>query len=153
MATLSEITNFVPLTEDIGTSGQPTVEQFAAIAEAGYRAVVNLALPTSEHAIADEGRLVTELGMSYFHIPVRFEEPTVDDARTFFGVMNALAGKKVWVHCVVNARVSAFLYLYLRYVRGLDEEASRSVVLQRWELRMDATWRAFLAQGREEFGL
>ena len=145
MSALKGITNFVPMAEDIGTSGQPRAEQFDAIADAGYEAVINLALPTSEHAVPDEGSIVTSLGMRYFHIPVVWEAPTVDDLRTFIGVMQALDGKKVWVHCVVNARVSAFTYHYLRHVRGLDEAASRSPVLKRWEPQMDETWRAFLA--------
>ena len=153
MTNLAEITNFVQLTDDIGTSGQPSRDQFSAIADAGYDAVVNLALPTSDHAIADEGSLVTALGMRYIHIPVKFDAPTVDDLRTFAGVLQALDGKKVWVHCVVNARVSAFMYHYLRHVRCLDEAASRSVVLERWEPRMDDTWRAFLSLGKEEIGI
>ena len=148
-----EITNFVQLTEDIGTSGQPRPEQFNDIADDNYAAVVNLALPTSDHAISDEGSLVTGLGMSYFHIPVKFDEPTVDDLRTFFGVMRSMEGKKVWVHCVVNARVSAFLYLYLRHVRDLDEDASRSVVLERWQPQMDATWSAFLDLKKDDIGV
>lgn len=147
---LREITNFVQLTDDIGTSGQPTREQFAAIAGAGFGTVVNLALPTSDNAIADEGSVVTGLGMRYVHIPVVFESPTVDDLRTFIGVMKALEGSKVWVHCVVNARVSAFLYHYLRHVRGLDEAASRSVVLDRWEPSMNETWKSFLSLSRDD---
>lgn len=92
MAGLSEITNYVQLTDDVGTSGQPTTEQFAAIAAAGYGAVVNLALPSSDHAIADEGRVVSELGMTYVHIPVKFDDPKPEELRTFCGVMEALAG-------------------------------------------------------------
>ena len=117
MNELSAIKNFVQLTTDVGTSGQPKRDQFELIAKDGYSAVVNLALPTSDHAIADEGSVVTGFGMSYFHIPVDFAKPTVEDLRTFFGTMQALDGRKVWVHCVVNARVSAFMYLYLKHVR------------------------------------
>ncbi len=153
MTDLEKITNFVPLTEDIATSGQPDRDQFASIARAGYRAVINLALPTSERAIGDEGSVVTGLGMSYFHIPVRFEKPTLDDLRTFIGVMRALEGRKVWVHCVVNARVSAFVYHYLRHVRGLEEQACRSVVLERWLPTMDGTWTAFLALEKTDIGI
>jgi len=145
MSDLDQIINFVPMADDLGTSGQPTAEQFKAIAAAGYEAVINLALPTSEGAIADEGAIVTGLGMRYFHIPVVWEAPTVDDLRTYIGVLNALPGKKVWVHCQVNARVSAFTYHYLRHVRGFDETAARSPVLERWAPQMDDTWRAFLA--------
>jgi len=145
MATLNEIKNLVPLTPDIGTSGQPRREQIADIAEAGYRAVVNLALADSDHAIADEGSLVASLGMSYFHIPVRFDAPTREDLETFIGVMRALEDRKVWVHCVVNARVSAFMYHYLRHERGVDESAARSPVLERWAPQMDDTWKAFIS--------
>ena len=144
MGDFSSITNFVQLTPDVGTSGQPTREQFAAIAQDGYAAVVNLALPTSDHAIADEGSVVTGHGMSYFHIPVDFKNPTTDDLNTFIGTMRALEGKKVLVHCVMNLRVSAFMYHYLKHVRGFDEAAARSPVLDRWAPKMDAVWKAFI---------
>ena len=150
MSELNQITNYVQLTPDVGTSGQPKREQFAAIAQDGFRAVVNLALPTSDHAIADEGSLVTGLGMSYIHIPVDFANPTLDDLRAFVGTMRAMQGRKVWVHCVVNARVSAFMYLYLKHVQQLDEGAARSPVLERWEPQMDETWKRFLQTPKEQ---
>ena len=153
MNDINGITNFVQLTDDVGTSGQPQRDQFKLIAQEGYAAVVNLALPTSDHAIADEGSVVTGLGMSYFHIPVEFSKPTIDDLRTFIGTMQALDGKKVWVHCVVNARVSAFMYLYLKHVRGLDDAAARSPVLDRWQPTMDTVWSSFIALGRDRVGV
>lgn len=153
MSALNKITNFVQITDDVGTSGQPKKDQFQSIADEGFRAVVNLALPTSDHAIAEEGSVVTGLGMSYIHIPVDFSAPTVDDLKTFIGTMEALKGKKVWVHCVVNARVSAFMYLYLKHVRRLDEAAARSPVLERWEPKMDDTWKRFIALNKEEIGV
>lgn len=145
MSDLKEITNYVRMADDIGSSGQPTREQFADIAAAGYQVVVNLALPTSDHAVADEGSIVTGLGMRFVHIPVDFAAPTVDDLRQFIGVMEAFRGSKIWVHCVVNARVSAFLYHYLGKVRGVPEADCRSPILTRWEPQMDDVWRAFLA--------
>jgi len=153
VARLEDIRNFVPLTDDVGTSGQPTREQFRAIADAGYDAVINLALPTSDDAIPDEGAVVTGLGMSYVHIPVEFDAPTVGDLRRFVGVMRALEGQRTWVHCVVNARVSAFMYHYLRHVRRLGEDESRSPVLERWAPRMDDTWKRFLALGPADIGI
>ena len=152
MNDLGRIKNFVRLTDDIGTSGQPKREQFELIAKEGYSAVVNLALPTSEHAIADEGSIVTGFGMRYVHIPVDFASPTLDDVRMFFGTLDAFHGKKVWVHCVVNARVSAFMYLYLKHVRGLDDAAARSPVLEKWLPTMDPVWTAFIALEKETIG-
>jgi protein tyrosine phosphatase (PTP) superfamily phosphohydrolase (DUF442 family) len=142
---ISDIRAFVQLAADLGTSGQPTREQFAAIAADGYSAVINLALPSSDDAIADEGAIVTGLGMAYFHIPVDFKSPTKADLRLFLGVMQALEGQKKWVHCVVNMRVSAFCYHYLRHVRGLDEEAARSPLLASWTPKMPDIWKEFLA--------
>jgi len=145
MASLKEITNYVRMADDIGSSGQPTRTQFADIAEAGFQVVINLALPSSDHAIAEEGSIVTGLGMRFVHIPVDFAAPTVADLKQFIGVMEAFRGSKIWVHCVVNARVSAFLYHYLGKVRGLPEADCRSPVLERWAPQMDEVWKAFLA--------
>lgn len=109
---LSEIYNFRMVGAGLGTSGQPTQSQFPSIREAGFDAVVNLALPTSDNAIAHEGSIVTGLGMSYVHIPVNFQAPNAQDFRTFSQVMQAFDGRRVFVHCAANMRVSAFVFLY-----------------------------------------
>lgn len=144
MAELEDITNFVQLRPDLGTSGQPTREQFDAIARAGYRLVINLALPDSDHAIPEEGAIVTAHGMGFTHIPVKFDDPTEADFEAFAGVMDAFSGQPVWVHCVVNARVSAFCYRYLTERRGESDADSRSPILKRWLPQMDEVWRRFL---------
>jgi len=146
---LKGITNYVQLADDIGSSGQPDREQFTMIASAGFEVVINLALADSDHAIPEEGSIVTALGMRFVHIPVDFGAPTVADLKEFIGVMEAFAGRRIWVHCVVNARVSAFLYHYLSKVRGLPEADCRSPVLEKWEPQMDDVWRRFLAIDEE----
>lgn len=150
MTTLKAITNYVPITDDIGTSGQPTADQFADIAAADYQLVINLALPTSDNAISNEGSLVTELGMSYWHLPVKFDAPTLQELQLFCATLEAWRGKKIWVHCVVNARVSAFVYQYLRHVRGVDLEAARSPILNKWEPKMDSIWKTFIGYSKQE---
>ena len=67
---LDQITNYLKISEDLGTAGQPFRQQFNFVKEAAYDVVVNLALPTSTNAIPDEGDLVRSLGMEYIHIPV-----------------------------------------------------------------------------------
>lgn len=150
MTHLSAIYHYEQLREDIGCSGQPTAEQFQLIEAAGYHAVINLALPSSDNAIANEGSIVTGLAMSYFHIPVEFDAPQLSDLQLFCGVMQALQGRKVWVHCVVNARVSAFLYLYLKHQQGLPEAQARSQLLDKWQPRMDSVWQQFLQTRKED---
>ena len=119
----------------------------------GYEAVVSLAMHDSEGAIPDEGSIVAGLEMSYFHIPVPFERPTADHLRTFCGIMSVLEGKKVWVHCAVNARVSAFMFHYLTRLRGVSEEDATSPFLKEWRPLMDEAWESFMALGKGDLGL
>ncbi len=109
---LTEIYNFRALGDGLGTAGQPTEGQFPMVRDAGFEAVINLALPTSDRAIANEGSIVTGLGMSYVHIPVDFGAPTPQDFRAFSRVMDAFHDRPVFVHCAANMRVSAFVFLY-----------------------------------------
>lgn len=142
---IKEIFNHIQMTEDIGTSGQPSREQLAQIADANFKTVINLAMPDSDNAIPDEGKVVTTLGMQYIHIPVPFDKPDAAHLKTFIGMMRALEGEKVWVHCVVNARVSAFMYQYLRFEKGYDADSAKNEILKSWEPKMDDVWKRFMA--------
>jgi hypothetical protein len=51
---------YFQITENVGTSVQPTREQFSGIAAEGYD-VVNLAMHNSDNAIPEEGSIVTGL--------------------------------------------------------------------------------------------
>jgi len=143
-SSFADIPNYIQMTETISTSGQPTREQFGQIARASFKAVVNLAMPNSDHAIAEEGAVVTALGMQYVHIPVPFDSPNAAHLKSFIGMMRAFEGERVWVHCVVNARVSAFMYQYLRLEKGYDADAAKNELLQNWEPEMDAVWKRFM---------
>src|SRR5262245_1902210 len=101
---LSLIRAYRAIGAKLGTAGQPTQEQFRTVREAGFAAVVNLALPTSDNALANEGSVVTGLGMAYVHIPVDFKTPRPQDFRAFCRVMEAFDGRPVFVHCAANMR-------------------------------------------------
>lgn len=146
---MQEIVNYYQVTDKIATSGQPTREQFREIAEAGYEATINLALPSSRNAIADEGAIATELGMSYFQIPVLWEAPKIDDVKLFFGVMDSLSDRKVWVHCALNMRVSCFMYLYQKHVLKLPEERSLYPMSQIWQ--PEGVWQQLIQTIESDF--
>jgi len=141
---LTEIYNFRAVGERLGTAGQPTEGQFRMVREAGFEAVINLALPTSDNALANEGSIVTSLGMSYVHIPVDFKAPTSQDFRAFCRVMEAFEDRPVFVHCAANMRVSAFVFLY-RVVRQrvAAPEAERDL---RAIWQPDAVWSRFIQE-------
>lgn len=128
-APLETLTNFYPITPLLLTAGQPTAEQIALIAAAGCQVVINLAMPTSSTALPDEAALVAAHGMDYIAIPVVWEEPTLGDLARFFAAMEANQERKVFVHCVVNYRVSTFIYLYRVLWLGVDPDEAI------WDLR------------------
>lgn len=131
----------------LATSGQPSVEQFSEIADAGYSLVVNLALPTSTHAITNEREIVESLGMSYAHIPVSWEEPQLADLFHFFEIMQASEGRKVWVHCALNMRVSCFMYLYRSLVLGIPDIEAKYPMSEIWQ--PTGAWEALINAARE----
>lgn len=139
---LSLIRNYLQVSQTVASSGQPGEDQFRHIADAGFTVVINLAMPESDNAIAEEGDIVESLGMKYLHIPVPFDSPGVNQLQTFFDFMQASENDKVWVHCVLNYRVSAFLYLYEKLVKGATEEQARKVMLPDWH--PDSVWSSFL---------
>jgi protein tyrosine phosphatase (PTP) superfamily phosphohydrolase (DUF442 family) len=124
------------------TSGQPSEVQLAALRDMGVVTVINLGLHTHERALADEAASVTALGMRYIHIPVEFDAPTEGDFVRFCEAMAAYAGEPVHVHCIVNARVSAFLYRYRRDVLRLDEHLARAALDDIW--LPGGVWAAFI---------
>ena len=76
--------------------------------------VINLALPSSSNALPGEAECVTREGICYIHIPVEWEQPEYAQLMQFFGILKALEGQRIWVHCAKNMRVSVFIYLYRR---------------------------------------
>ena len=58
MAELTKIYNYLPFSEKLITSGQPTREQFDSFPTVGIQTVINLALPTSSNALTDEEEVV-----------------------------------------------------------------------------------------------
>lgn len=147
---MEELRNFFQITERVGTSGQPAKAQFSAIAEAGYGAIVNLAMHDSDDAIDSEGSIVSSLGMTYIHMPVPFDAPTALHLQRFCRVMDALEGERVFVHCQVNARVSAFMHQYLTLTKGVPSAQATSPLLRQWLPTMDAPWRSIMNLSRED---
>jgi len=89
--------NIVQISDGLWTSGQLSAEDIERLPAQGFRAVINLALPTSSNALPGEAERVTALGMSYVQIPVLWEQPTLAQLQQFFAILGALAGGKVWV--------------------------------------------------------
>ncbi len=133
MQELPEILNWRRLSNSVTTSGQPTEEQLGDIKKLGVTHIVNLGPHTNKGALEDEPANVTALGMTYIYIPVDFENPTEQDFEEFCDVMEKLDGKSVHVHCIYNARVSAFFYRHAK--SGLGGKVDEAFA------RMDGIWK------------
>jgi len=142
--TIQSIYNYLQLSENIATGGQPTKEQIKAIADAGFELVVNLALATSDNAILDEGILVRASGMDYIHIPVVWEQPTAADLASFLQVMDQHKNRQIFVHCAANMRVSVFMALYRVLRQNLPLDAAMMDVREIWE--PNEVWDRFIRQ-------
>ena len=138
---ITKILNFIQISELISTSGQPSPSQFTDIADAGFSSVINLAMPDSTNALPDEGGFVSEAGMNYFHIPVPFDAPQAKHLALFLKLMKALEGEKIWVHCALNWRVSAFMLHYQKVVMKRTS-AEQIPMLEEW--KPDNVWQEFL---------
>ncbi|NLF12058.1 MAG: phosphatase [Anaerolineaceae bacterium] len=151
MDELNQICNYLPIGPDLGTAGQPGPGQFAALRAAGYDLVVNLAMPTSTGALPDEPGLVAAQGMEYVAIPVVWEAPTLADLERFFDVMERARGRKVFVHCALNMRVSAFVFLYRVLRLGVPPDIARETMHRIWQ--PDGVWAAFVDDALARHGL
>lgn len=143
---LESILNYARVDEDLITSGQPTAGQLALARDADFTHVIRLSLLGSTPDLEDEDAVVRELGMDYLHIPVVWTEPTQQDLDGFFAAMDQCRGRKLYVHCAKNYRVSVFVALY-RLARGVwsDDEA-QEWVLGVWE--PNGVWKAFFDDQR-----
>ncbi len=148
MADPTDIFRWQRLDGHITTSGQPSEAQLATLRRIGVTHVVNLGMHTHEKALPDERASVGALGMDYVHIPVDFASPTEADFDRFCETMRDLEGKAVHVHCIVNARASAFFYRYRREVLGVSEEEARPAMETVW--RPGGVWAAFIGDEAAE---
>jgi uncharacterized protein (TIGR01244 family) len=116
MSELTGIPNFLKLTDQVWTGGQPWPEHFPKLKDAGIRVVINLR-PHDEYDGAREEARVKELGISYFNIPVAGNAPDELDVDDFLKLTDEqLKNGPVFIHCAVGTRVGAF-WMIRRVVR------------------------------------
>ena len=151
MKALEDIRGYLRLGERLATSGMPRAEHFAALRQAGFEVVINLALPTSDHALPNEGELVSAQGMAYIHLPVQFEAPQTADFERFSRLLQVCETQKVFVHCAANYRVSAFVFLHRLRQQSVSRAQAERDLRQIWE--PDLVWKSFINGRLAEAGL
>jgi protein tyrosine phosphatase (PTP) superfamily phosphohydrolase (DUF442 family) len=130
---LSDIINYHEINPYLGTAGLPSLEQFADIQAAGYQVVISLLPHSLSNATAEEPSLVTSLGMEYINIPVVWDYPTAANLEAYFQALQTNRNRKVFVHCELNFRASAFTFLYRVLVEKTPVEVAEVSMREIWE--------------------
>lgn len=130
MSELTGIPRFLKLNDQVWTGGQPWIEHFPKLKDAGVKVIINLRAHAEYQGAREEAK-VKELGMSYFNIPVDSQAPDELDADDFLKLTDEhLKNGPVFIHCAAAVRVGAF-WMIRRVLRDgweLDkalEEANR----------------------------
>jgi protein tyrosine phosphatase (PTP) superfamily phosphohydrolase (DUF442 family) len=139
---LEDILNYRYISDKLATSGQPTAAELKLISLAGYKTILNLAPPNASNALPEEQAIATSLGMDYINIPIVWDNPTMTDFNQFCDVMENHKDQLIFVHCAMNMRVSAFIYLYRHLKLGVPASEAYSAMRTVWE--PNATWQQFI---------
>jgi len=139
---INQITNYLAINENLLTAGMPTAEQLHAFQSEKIDMVINLAIEDSSSATPNEREILNSLGISYSNIPVVWENPKVSDLTQFFSIMDENQSKKLFVHCVLNMRVSAFVFLYFVIQKQMYPEIAIQNLRKIWEPNI--IWQIFM---------
>ncbi|MDD9891626.1 MAG: protein tyrosine phosphatase family protein [Gammaproteobacteria bacterium] len=139
---LAEIVNFRQYSDSFASAGQPTREQFQAIADQGFERIVYIAFTNNPNALPDADQLVKQLGMEYMQVPVDFSNPLPDEFYAFADSMERNRNKKTLLHCQVNARATAFSFLYRVIYDDVSVEEAKADMNTVWQ--PNEVWRDFI---------
>lgn len=138
------ILNWREINDLITISGQPTEKQTQDLAEDGVKYIINLAPHSNKGALDNEPKTVADLGMEYIHIPVDFKNPTIEDFNAFCDALTRIQGQKKHIHCIYNARVTAFFYRYACEGFGGSKEDRFALMDGIW--RPGGVWAKFIGK-------
>lgn len=139
---LEQIINYRQYTPSFASAGQPTLEQFQTLKDAGFERVVYIAFTNNPNALPDEDQVVKGLGMEYMHVPVDFNNPLPGEFYAFADAMRREPDKKTLLHCQVNARATAFSFLYRVIYEDVPVAEAKADMNTVWQ--PNEVWRDFI---------
>ena len=112
MNQIENIDYFKKNDDKLSTAGQPKQDELKLIADEGFEVVINIRPESEMLEIFDEKKIVENLGLKYFQIPVMLETLNSETISKFFELIRKQKEKKIFLHCRKNIRVSILLALY-----------------------------------------
>ena len=141
---MENIYNYLKLSDGLLCSGMPTAEQISSIAEGGVQVVINLATDKSEGWMPNEKELVEAQNITYYEIPVEWENPTTENLNKFLSIMDRHKHEKILVHCQANYRATGFIALYRFNSLGWAEENAFRDLRKIWNPAEYPIWQNFI---------
>lgn len=142
---VSDILNYQKIDDYLHTSGQPSIDEFELICQAGVNTVINLALTNASNSLMHdhihEDSIILNLGMNYVQLPLLWERPCPVQALLVIKFIRYLVeqqGQTVWVHCAKNWRVSGLMYLYRQFYMQMPIDEAQALLHEIWQ--PDETW-------------
>jgi len=110
---MAGVSNFHQVNEAVYRGAQPTGKGFESIAKLGVKTVVDLRVP-GEHSLADEKRIVENLGMRYISMPLRrLVAPSDAQVTALLALLTDRSAGPVFIHCQRGAdRTGAVIACY-----------------------------------------
>jgi protein tyrosine phosphatase (PTP) superfamily phosphohydrolase (DUF442 family) len=136
---VQSVLNIRQYSDTFASAGQPTAEQFSQIRDAGYERVIYLAFSSNPNAVPNADQVVKGLGMDYVHIPVDWNRPSKRDFYAFADTMRRDPEVKTLLHCQVNARATAFSFLYRVIYEDVPVAIAKADMNSVWQ--PNETWR------------
>jgi protein tyrosine phosphatase (PTP) superfamily phosphohydrolase (DUF442 family) len=134
--------NVVVISDQLVTSGQPSVRTLSQLKAQGFDVVLYLAPPSVSDAVADEPSILQGQGVEYINFPIRFASPTAEDFAAVSAVLTRFKDKKVLVHCQVNMRASTMVFLHRVIVDNVAPEKAYESVTAVWSPQ--GPWRVLI---------
>lgn len=147
---LKRLKNYVLASEQIHTCGAIKAADLAAIQKQGVSTIISLNTESPSKVILLK-KQAEALGMSYVHIPVSWEKPALQSLERFFEAMDREKEAELLVHCRLNWRASAFVYLYRTLRLQEDQSAALQTLHEVWKPERNKTWSQFMQQAQQYF--
>lgn len=145
-AGLKQINNFHFINDKLASAGLPKGDQLSQLKDYGFQHVITL-IPGVQ---LQEKRKVQQLGMTFAQIKVDWDNPTLDNFKQFVELMALYKNDKVFVHCQLNWRASAFVYLYRITQLAVDEKQARKDLVAIWQPQPE--WQDFINKILKHYG-
>ncbi|EMK3529634.1 protein tyrosine phosphatase family protein [Pseudomonas aeruginosa] len=137
---LEDIINYRAVTERLWTGGQPTDQQLRMLRQHGVEVVINVAPYDSRYSIEDEPGLLQSLGVEYHHHPIAFSSPDVSDYLRVEDLLDRSMGRKVFIHCAANYRVSVLVGSYAVNRLGWNTQRRDDLIRGVWSVDEYPVW-------------